>query len=88
MGTATMSTVVTSAQAARHLGVTQSQLAYMRQTRTGPDWGKVGGSIRYDLEDLDRWLQRRADDRQSDAGAVSVKPGHDDSELTTRVRHD
>ena len=78
MGATTMATLLTSTQAARHLGITESQLAYMRQARSGPDWGKVGRSIRYDVDDLNTWLEHR---RPSDQLELDIS----ESDITRRV---
>jgi hypothetical protein len=53
--------MLTTTEAARHLGVSPSWLNKSRMTSTGPVYLKLGGAVRYALPDLEVWLagQRR-----------------------------
>jgi predicted DNA-binding transcriptional regulator AlpA len=53
--------MLTTTEAARHLGVSASWLNKSRMTSTGPVYLKLGGTVRYQQSDLDAWLsaQRR-----------------------------
>ena len=43
-------------QAAEYLGLVSGTLENWRGRRQGPDWIKVGGAVRYDLDALNQWL--------------------------------
>lgn len=45
-----------SAAAAEYLGITDNALRKWRMRRYGPRYQKVGGEVRYHLDDLDAWL--------------------------------
>jgi hypothetical protein len=43
-------------EAAQYLGKPEKTLANWRSAGIGPPYYRVGGSIRYDVADLDAWL--------------------------------
>lgn len=43
-------------QAANHVGMSESFLRKLRREGRGPTYLKIGGAIRYDVADLDRWI--------------------------------
>lgn len=53
--------MLTTTQAAAHIGKSASWLNKSRMTGNGPTYLKLGGSVRYTAADLDAWLagQRR-----------------------------
>ena len=51
--------LLTTTQAANHLGITADELGGLRRTRTGPDWVKLGRTVRYIADDLDWWLDQQ-----------------------------
>lgn len=52
---------MTTAEAARHLGINPGYLTNLRCWGTGPRWRRVGlRSVRYLRADLDAWIARRA----------------------------
>lgn len=59
--------------AAEHIGMSVSYLRMDRQRGTvgnrtpGPPYYKIGRSIRYDVRDLDAWLETRRVDRSQAA---------------------
>ena len=53
---------MTSAQAAAYLCVNPRRLEYWRHYKIGPEFVKVGNSVRYTREDLDMFVQRGAKD--------------------------
>jgi len=51
------------ADAAAYLGLTERGLAEWRRTGRGPKYSRIGGPtgrVRYDIEELDRWMAQRA----------------------------
>lgn len=48
---------VTSAVAARYLGIGESTLRSRRREGTGPDFYRIGRRVFYQLADLDRWIE-------------------------------
>ena len=50
--------LLTTRQAAAHLGITVHQLNQMRRTDSGPDWVQIGRTIRYIQDDLNWWLEQ------------------------------
>lgn len=61
-------TLLTSAQAAEHLGMSESWLTKTRLFGGGPCFLKLGRSVRYRVPDLDAWLETRSRRSTSDAG--------------------
>lgn len=56
--TATASSrLLTAPQAAEHLGLSADKLKQLRHRGCGPDWGKLQGTIRYDIDDLNTWCK-------------------------------
>ena len=56
-----MAKLMTTAEAARHLGVSPGYLTNLRCWGTGPRWRRIEGrGVRYDAADLDDWNKRRA----------------------------
>ena len=52
--------LATTAEVAQYLGTTPGQLAQMRYAGTGPHFTLTGPrSVRYDWDDVDRWLAGR-----------------------------
>lgn len=50
------------ADAASYLGLTERALAEWRRTGRGPKYSRIGGTtgrVRYDIEELDRWMAER-----------------------------
>lgn len=47
-------------EAAAYLGLSHSTLAKLRLTGGGPSFRKLGRSVRYHLDDLDRWAAERS----------------------------
>ncbi|KFI90955.1 hypothetical protein BISA_1934 [Bifidobacterium saguini DSM 23967] len=54
-------TKLTTAQAARYVGMSKRQMERMRCDGTGPTWFKAGDAINspcmYELADLDMWVK-------------------------------
>lgn len=46
-------------QAADYVGLAKSTLEKARLTGAGPQFGKLGRSVRYRQQDLDRWIENR-----------------------------
>ena len=61
--------VVTTAEAARVLGLSESTLAKLRLNGNGPVYCKLGRRVVYRPADLDQWLQSRTARDTSDADA-------------------
>ena len=51
--------LLTTRQAAAHLGITVDELNQMRRTNTGPDWVQIGRTMRYIQDDLNWWLEQQ-----------------------------
>lgn len=49
-------TMLTTAQAASHIDKSVSWLNKSRMTGDGPPYLKIGGAVRYTVEELDKWL--------------------------------
>lgn len=47
-----------TAEAADRLGITVGELAAFHKSGTGPDWIKLGRTVRYIADDLDWWLEQ------------------------------
>jgi len=41
-----------------YMGTTASTLVYWRAQRTGPRWYKLGRRVRYDIADLDAFIEQ------------------------------
>ena len=65
--------VVTTVEAARVLGLSDSTLAKMRLNGNGPIYCKLGRRVVYRLTDLEQWLQSRTARDTSDADARFLK---------------
>lgn len=48
-----------TAAAARYLGAPATTLVYWRSQRIGPRWYKLGKHVRYDLGDLDAFVEQQ-----------------------------
>jgi predicted DNA-binding transcriptional regulator AlpA len=59
--------VLTTRQAAAHVGLSPSQMAKLRCLGGGPLYAKLGAAVRYATADLDDWVARHR--RQSTAAA-------------------
>jgi hypothetical protein len=57
-----------NSDAARHVGLSESNLNKMRLTGGGPTFLKLGRRVLYKIEDLDDWLNRRRRTSTSDQG--------------------
>lgn len=57
---------LTTAQAAKYVGLSQRQMERMRSEGTGPIWYKAGGALNspclYEVGDLDVWVRMRKAD--------------------------
>lgn len=65
--------VITTAEAARVLGLSESTLAKMRLNGNGPIYCKLGRRVVYRSSDLEQWLQSRTTRDTSDADARFLK---------------
>jgi predicted DNA-binding transcriptional regulator AlpA len=65
--------VVTTAEAARVLGLSESTLAKLRLNGNGPVYCKLGRRVVYRPTDLEQWLQSRTTRDTSDADARFLK---------------
>ena len=65
--------VVTTIEAARVVGLSESTLAKMRLNGNGPIYCKLGRRVVYRLNDLEQWLQSRTARDTSDADARFLK---------------
>ncbi len=54
-----MSSLHTDREAADYLKMSQSYLAHLRVSGSGPDYVKLGRAVRYSRESLDRWLNSK-----------------------------
>lgn len=50
-------TLLTTKDAARHIGLSASTLAQWRIAGKGPTFAKLGARVVYRSEDLDRWVE-------------------------------
>ena len=50
--------LLSSAQVAEMLGIPEGTLRYWRKTGVGPAWIKMEGTIRYDLADVQAYVER------------------------------
>lgn len=48
--------LLTPSAAAERLGVKPATLAAWRTQRRGPTWRKIGGSVRYGVDDIDAFV--------------------------------
>ena len=53
---------------ADYIDKSESRLAKLRHFGGGPPFVKIGRSVLYDLDDVDRWLEGRKRRSTSDAG--------------------
>ena len=65
--------VITTGEAARFLGLSQSTLAKMRLNGNGPVYCKLGRRVVYRRADLERWLESRTARDTSDADSRFLK---------------
>ncbi|MDD4616739.1 MAG: helix-turn-helix domain-containing protein [Alphaproteobacteria bacterium] len=56
---------LTARQAAHYLGLSEKTLEKMRATDRGPHFRKHGRFVRYHIDDLDTWSQRKRQDEGS-----------------------
>lgn len=61
----------TTVEAARELGVTPNYLEKTRVYGTGPEFVKLGRSVRYERVALDRWIEGARRRSTSDKGAAA-----------------
>jgi predicted DNA-binding transcriptional regulator AlpA len=61
---------VTVPEAAAHLGVSKSWLDKSRLRGDGPAFIRIGGNVRYRLEDLDAFADRHRRNSTSERGAA------------------
>lgn len=54
-----METLINESEAARYLCLSRSFMRQARVKGTGPAFIKMGRAVRYRLEDLDAWIERR-----------------------------
>lgn len=54
-------------QAADYVGLAKSTLEKTRLTGTGPQFCKLGRTVRYRLQDLDQWIESRLVSSTSEA---------------------
>ena len=54
-----------------YIGVSDRTMEGWRQTGIGPPYIKAGGTVLYDLAEVDRWLSSRQRHSTSDAGKVA-----------------
>lgn len=63
-----MADLLTTGDAARHLGLSPQYLTNLRVWRTGPRWLRVGKhGVRYTRADLDAWRDRARKNRREAA---------------------
>lgn len=55
-----MPNLVTTAEAATLLTLSSRTLENWRARKQGPPWRKLGTAVRYDTEDLEKWLEESA----------------------------
>jgi len=48
---------LTEAETAHYIGMSRPWLRLQRMRGTGPAFIKIGRAVRYDIRDLDRWLE-------------------------------
>ena len=65
--------VISTIEAARIVGLSESTLAKLRLNGNGPVYCKLGRRVVYRLVDLDEWLQSRTTRDTSDADARFLK---------------
>ena len=65
--------VISTIEAARIVGLSESTLAKLRLNGNGPVYCKLGRRVVYRLADLDQWLQSRTTRDTSDADARFLK---------------
>lgn len=66
-----MQPLLTTEQAARYLGMSESALKQMRVNGNGPTFFKLNRSVRYGEDDLQQWIRKNA--RQNTLQAVFEK---------------
>jgi predicted site-specific integrase-resolvase len=59
MGTTNGRRALTPAEVAETLQITEKLLTYHRWNRTGPPYFRVGRWVRYDSEDLAKWIEEQ-----------------------------
>jgi hypothetical protein len=59
MGPCTRTRLLTTNQAAERLGISRNRLDALRRVRTGPEWGRFEGAIRYGMDELDTWAMQQ-----------------------------
>ena len=62
--------VLTAAEAARYLRVSERSLIRWRNARKGPAWTYAGKQVRYRLADLDAYLAGRTCEPVAERGAA------------------
>ena len=65
--TRVVSPLLKEGETASYLRLSEGKLRYNRVHGTGPEYLKIGRSVRYRLSDIDRWLeqQRRTSTRET-----------------------
>lgn len=56
---------LTTKEVAELLGVTAVTLSNWRKKNCGPPTYRIGGEVRYEREDLERWLEEQRSDNAS-----------------------
>ena len=51
---------INTESAARRIGLHPDTLRRLRRTGGGPRYARVGTAVRYDIRELDRWLEERS----------------------------
>ena len=62
-------------EAARYVGLAARTLIRWRGEGSGPTFLKLGGAVRYEMPELDRWINAQRRRSTSDAGDVSRASG-------------
>ena len=59
------------AQAAAHVGLSESTMNKLRLTGDGPTYVKLGSRVLYDMRDLDAWISARRRQSTSSSGEAA-----------------
>jgi predicted DNA-binding transcriptional regulator AlpA len=74
-----MKRLLTEIEAADYLAVSRSYLRQSRSTsrpensKPGPRWKKIGSMIRYEVSDLDAWIDGTAEKKGWDIPRINIK---------------
>lgn len=64
-----MRRIARNRQAAAYIGKSESWLEKSRLTGQGPPYEKIGGTVTYDLDEVDAWLKQHKRRSTSEAAA-------------------